>query len=167
MDSTDWWYTLTEAQQKAARRANIGRDYDSPNHKRLPVPGMTMEETQLNSIAAEIAAASLFCCVWVDDGKPDHEEGDLDGPFPIEVRWVPSDDRRLIVKPRDIPGRIVVLMSGLFPTYKARGWMRVEECQREDWWFTGMKVPNYRVPNDSYLHDNEELLNMVIDQWYS
>lgn len=116
-------YTLTRSEQATAAAAAAERNARAD---RLHIPnkieslGRSLEH-ELQSIAAEIAAAVALGIQWTDKSIEDDRLGDL---LPgLQVRHTTYDTGRLILRESDNLRHDFVLVTGTYPTFTVRGWI--------------------------------------------
>jgi hypothetical protein len=97
-------------------------------------------EQNVDAAGAELAASKLTCCRWNMTIGEDLDEPDL---WPhVEVRHTTHDGGGLIVRAKDKPGRLFVLVVGTLPRYRVVGWKRIDDARRDEYrWQDAWKVP--------------------------
>jgi hypothetical protein len=100
--------------------------------------------------APRCAAAKALGVVWNMTGDG-FDQGDV-GTH-IEVRHSTRPNAGLIVRGKDRPGRVFVLVTGKLPAYRLCGWKGVENARRPEYrWRDAWRVPQ------SALRPVEELV---------
>jgi hypothetical protein len=118
------------------RRVSRERGFEDSSHtakkKRL--------DQDIDAAGAELAVSKLTGCRWNMTAGDDLDEPDL---WPhVEVRHTTHEDGGLIVRPKDGPGRLFVLVVGTCPRYRFVGWKRGDEACRDEYrWNDAWKVP--------------------------
>ncbi len=94
----------------------------------------------VDAAGAELAASKLTGCRWNMTTGEDLDEPDL---WPhVEVRHTTRTDGGLIVRSKDKPERLFVLVCGTLPAYRVIGWIRGEEARRDEHlWKDAWRVP--------------------------
>jgi hypothetical protein len=79
-------------------------------------------------------------CRWNMTIGEDLDEPDL---WPhVEVRHTTHETGGLIVRVKDKPGRLFVLVVGTLPRYRVVGWKRIDDARRDEYrWQDVWKVP--------------------------
>jgi hypothetical protein len=94
----------------------------------------------IDAAGAELAASKLTNCRWNMTTGDNLAEPDL---WPhVEVRHTTHDAGGLIVRAKDKPGRLFVLVVGTLPRYCVVGWKRIDEARCDGYrWNDVWKVP--------------------------
>jgi hypothetical protein len=97
-------------------------------------------EQNIDAAGAELAASKATNCRWNMTAGEDLDEPDL---WPhVEVRHTTRKNGGLIVRPKDPPGRLFVLVVGTLPRYRVVGWKRCEDARCAEYrWNDAWKVP--------------------------
>jgi len=97
-------------------------------------------EQNIDAAGAELAASKATDCRWNMTTGENLAEPDL---WPhVEVRHTTNEKGGLIVRPKDKPGRLFVLVVGTCPRYRVVGWKRGEDACRDEYrWQDVWKVP--------------------------
>lgn len=94
----------------------------------------------VDAAGAEIATSRFTGLRWTMSTGEDLSEPDL-APN-IEVRHTRYPAGGLIVRTKDRPDRVFILVVGSLPTYRLVGWMRGTEAQQPRYrWTDAWKVP--------------------------
>jgi hypothetical protein len=119
-------------------RARISRA--SGFQDRSHVSGEERSQKDVDAAGAELAASKATGCRWNMTVGGDLDEPDL---WPnVEVRHTTCTDGGLIVRRRDKPERLFVLLIGTAPRYRVVGWTRGETARRDEYrWQDAWKVP--------------------------
>lgn len=121
-------------------------------------PVRDARETDVNAAGAELAVARWLGVDWdpvVDGADTGRRIGDVGG---YQVRSTPVDTYSLILHPEDNPEQVAILVTGTMPTYVLRGWLRIRDGQRPQYWREGptYKWPAFFVPQ-KWLHNMTSL----------
>lgn len=76
------------------------------------------------------------------------------------VRTRSKHEYELNIRKHELTDKICVLLTGLAPTYRIRGWLKAKDAAREEWLqdYGGYGRAAYFVPHDS-LHPMDKLRN--------
>lgn len=97
-------------------------------------------EQNVDAAGAEMAASKLTGCRWNMTVGEDLTEPDL-WPY-VEVRHTTFKNGGLIIRSKDKPERLFILVVGTLPRYRVIGWIRGEEARRDEHrWKDAWKVP--------------------------
>ena len=67
----------------------------------------------------------------------------------LEVRTRSKHEYDLIVRPNDNPDSVYVLVTGISPIYRIRGWILGKDARKDEWWQThGGRSGAWFVPVD-------------------
>lgn len=116
------------------------RGFHDDSHR----PASASLEQNVDAAGAELAASKATGCRWNMTTGEDLDEPDL---WPhVEVRHSTRKNGGLIVRPKDKPDRLFVLVVGTLPTYRVIGWMQGENARRQEHrWQEVWKVPQSRL----------------------
>jgi hypothetical protein len=109
-------------------------------HDTFPTAEEKSLDQNIDAAGAELAASKATDCRWNMTTGDDLAEPDL---WPhVEVRHTTRKNGGLIVRPKDKPGRLFVLVVGTCPRYRVVGWKMVEDARRDEFrWNDVWKVP--------------------------
>ena len=137
------WHETAMAATIAVNRQISALYKRSPNAFGLTNAGWS---EQVEGACGEVAVAKFLGIFW-NGSVNTYATPDLDG---IQVRTRSKDDYELIVRPKDSDDEIFVLVTGVCPDFRIRGWMRGGSAKRQEWVKEyGNRPPAYFVPTES------------------
>jgi hypothetical protein len=81
--------------------------------------------------------------------------------LPVEVRSTSHEGGCLLLHPKDKDDNIFVLLTGVAPNFKIRGWLYAKDGKNENYWMDIVgRRPAYFVPQEA-LKPIEELLEKL------
>jgi hypothetical protein len=147
---------LTPSELHIAAHVGVLRQIASLRDRRRDRHGYNGDgwSEHIQGAAGEQAVAKALGVFW--DGSVDtfRTVADVAG---VEVRTRSRHDYELLHRPDDDPTKAYVLVTGRAPYLWVRGWMRGENCRRDEWWAEhGGRPGAWFVPTDE-LHPIAEL----------
>ena len=142
------WTECAVAAEIGARRRLVAlkKNRSEP----LGTPESDLWESDIQSSAAEFAAAIVLGKRWRMEIVNSLEEKPPDVGDDIEVRWTKHVAGHLAIYPRDHPTRLYVLVIGEIPTFSVVGTISGERGRRDDFWGkTPRGTPAWWIPQTS------------------
>lgn len=149
--------TLTDSELKLAATVAIERNIENIFEGRKHAHGFGGSngwDNHIEGAAGEMAFAKFANKFWSGN------IGNLDANDVgrVEVRTASDHNRRLIIHKRDPDDRAFVLVTGLAPTFRIRGWIWGEDAKQDRYW----KDPAGGRP--AYFVPHQELKPLLKDK---